>query len=154
MRSATLTLPLLLTLAFAQGAEFPTIDWPALLMALLQTVLTFAGGTLATGVVLWVVDLICRAVPILRPFRELLAQWLLNLIERAKQQRAERVVLQVGQEYKAKAATAPDKAPLLKQGRATNARELLEQRGIASGEEARRIIEQVVGKLKSEGVNP
>lgn len=146
--------PLLFGLALAQGVEFPAIDWGAVLSALLQTLLTVSGGTLAAGAVVWVVDLFCRLLPPLRPFRDLLVQWLLNFIEQAKQQRAERVVLQVGQEYKAKVAAAPDKAKLLRQERAANAVELLEQRGIASGDEARRLIESAVGRLKSEGVNP
>lgn len=152
--AVALLAPLLLAPALAQGTEFPAINWGEVLSALLQTLLTVSGGTLAAGAVVWVVDLFCRLLPPLRPFRDLLVQWLMNLVEGAKQKRAERVVLQVGQEYKAKVASAPDKARLLKQERATSAVELLEQRGIASGEEARRLIESAVGRLKSEGVNP
>lgn len=125
----------------------PSIDLMALLWSVVNTVLTFGGGTLAVAVAGWLVDTLAKRIPFLAPYRDLIVQWIAAQVEAIRRQRAMSVVKEAGQAAKAGLLTSTE--------RAKYATQALVDRGVTSNpNHAAALVEQAVGALKSQGVNP
>jgi hypothetical protein len=68
------------------------IDLLAFLQTILTTVLTFSGGVIPLFVVGWIVDRAISVIPVLKPFRELIVQWVQKRLTDIKLERAGVVV--------------------------------------------------------------
>ncbi|HEX2864087.1 MAG TPA: hypothetical protein VHN99_05930 [Deinococcales bacterium] len=126
---------------------FPPVDLTGLLWAVVNAVLTFGGGTLVLGLAGWLVDALAARIPFLKPYRDLIVQWVAAQVEAIRRQRAAAVVKEAGQMAKANLLAAKD--------RAAYAADKLHQLGIATNpEHAAALVEQTVGDLKGQGINP
>lgn len=138
------------------------IDWKELLMALLNTLLTFGENAVPVALVTLLVERLTQWIPALRPWRELIKQWLLKQIESMRLERAKTAVLAAGQEHRAALKTAAElgqaftytETKRLKDQRYNTALSLLENSGAATGAAAKTLIEAAVGDLRSKGINP
>lgn len=132
------------------------LDWQSLGFALLNTVLTFGGGAIGLSVAGWIADTLCRLIPVLHPFRNMVQQWILAQLEALKDRRAQGVVVGAEQSMNAQLKKLDDPTPeqvdrLKAQRNADAIAQAINRRIAGDGPEARDVIERAVGALKTEG---
>lgn len=132
------------------------LDWQSLGLYLINAILTFGGGTIALAAAGWIADTVCRLIPPLRPWRDMVQQWVLAQLERLKDVRAQNVAIGAEQKMNAQlkglSNPSPEQVAALKAQRnaeaiaaAINSR--IEQAAPAAADR----IERAVGQLKVEG---
>lgn len=133
------------------------LDWQGLAISLLNAVLTFGGGTIALAAAGWVADVVTRFIPPLRPFREMVRQWILMQLGKIQTQRATALVIGAEQAMNAQikelpTPPTPDQLTALKAQRNADALAQAINSGIAPDRQAAQDhIERAVGQLKAEG---
>ncbi|MBF6594972.1 MAG: hypothetical protein IVW51_11075 [Thermaceae bacterium] len=133
------------------------LDWQGLALSLLNAILTFGGGTIALAAAGWIADVVTRFIPPLRPFREMVRQWILMQLGKIQTQRAAAVVIGAEQSMNAQikqlpAVPTPDQLTALKAQRNAEALSQAISSGIAPDRlAAQDHIERAVGQLKMEG---
>lgn len=132
------------------------LDWQALALSLLNTVLTFGGGTLALAAAGWIADTVARLIPPLRPFRDLVRQWILAQLDRLKDVRAQNVAIGAEQRMNAQLKSIPSPTPdqlatLKAQRNAEAIAQAINNRIESSTGGAADRMERAVGQLKADG---
>jgi hypothetical protein len=138
------------SVVFAQGADAapaPLFDFGAFVKNLLDAGLWALSSSVTVGLVTTVADFVTTKIPLLRPFRDAIVQYVLNARDGLKQDRVNRIVLATGQ---AASAGLIDKSE-----RRDVAIDTILAQGIAKTPEAASThLEASVGAFKSKGVNP
>ncbi len=138
------------SVVFAQGTDAvpaPLFDLGAFFKNLLDAGIWAITSSVTVGLVTTVADFITTKIPLLRPFRDAIVQYVLNARDGLKQDRVNRIVLATGQ---AASAGLIDKAE-----RRDVAIDTILAQGIARTPEAASThLEASIGKFKSQGVNP
>jgi hypothetical protein len=109
-------------------------------------VLSSISPTITAVAVAWIVDKVLFVVPFLRPFRDMVIQFVHAKLEELRRTRAQAFVLEAGQKYA--------KAEITKAERHSYAQAGLEIAGIASPFDAGNIVHGAVADLKAKGINP
>ncbi len=138
------------------------IDLIAFLQTLLTTVLTYAGGVIPAFVVGWIVDRLLVVVPALRPFRELIIQWVRRRLEEIRLERAKATVIAAGEKFRNDSmreakhigALSTDRVEELKVERKENAIDRIVTEKIAPPGDAAKLVDAAVAELRNKGVNP
>jgi hypothetical protein len=139
------------------------IDLLAFLQTILTTVLTFSGGVIPLFVVGWIVDRAISVIPVLKPFRELIVQWVQKRLTDIKLERAGVVVTTTGEQFRntqnyeaSHIGTPPTDQriqELKAQRRAMAVDEIIKNK-IALEEHASELVDSAVAHLKLKGINP
>ncbi len=138
------------SVVFAQGADItpaPLFDFGAFFKNLLDAGIWAITSSITVGLVTTVADFITSKVPLLRPFRDAIVQFVLNARDGLKQDRVSRIVLATGQ---AASAGLIDKA----ERRDVAINTILAQGIARTPEAASTHLEASIGAFKSKGVNP
>lgn len=131
-------------------------DWQEFLLTVLNTILGYGEGLIPAAVVAFLVERLTAWLPVLRPFREAIKQWLLARIAEWQLARTRAVVLGVAQEYAAakklqQGPGEPAAEQALKAKRNQDARARVIAEGIAAPADAQILIERAIGSLRAEG---
>ncbi len=135
-------------------------DWQEFLLTLLNTILGYGEGLIPAAVVAFLVERLTAWLPVLRPFREAIKQWLLARIAEWQLARAKTVVLGVAQEYAASikalqqgkpVTVSPADEQALKTKRNQDALARVVKENIAAPADAQVLIERAIGSLRAEG---
>lgn len=134
----------------------------AFLQSILTTVLTFSGGAIPVFIIGWIVDRVASIAPVLKPFRELIVQWVRQRLEEIKLERAKGVVTATGEAYRVDTMREAlhmgilpaDSLEQHKIARKQNAIEAIASAKIAKRSEAGSLVDLAVASLKQKGINP
>ena len=135
-------------------------DWKEFLLTVLNTILGYGEGLIPAAVVAFLVERLTTWLPVLRPFREAIKQWLLARIAEWQLARAQAVVLGTAQEYLAGIKALQQGKPVtidpaaeqaLKAKRNQDAVARVVKEGIAAPADAQMLIERAIGSLRAEG---
>lgn len=133
------------------------LDWQKLLESVVLTVLNFGSGALPAFVITWLIDRVLKVAPWLAPYRELVKQYVLGMIDKIKLERTRAVVLAGEQVYRStlnkagESMSAGQKEIEQDKRNRTVAEALGDRRITQTVGDAKLLIEQAVNDLKSEG---
>ena len=134
----------------------------AFLQSILTTVLTFSGGAIPVFIIGWIVDRVASIAPVLKPFRELIVQWVRQRLEEIKLERAKGVVTVTGEAFRVETfketlhmgVLPADRLELYKAQRKSDAVSAIIAAKIAKPSEASSLVDLAVVSLKQKGINP